>query len=280
MPIPVPVELDWPQSGSGLLAQSRPLPAGWERGIRFLDTSCLTPVAMGECPSAENLKDGQRASAAEFRPVEIIQAIECSTLDNRTDWDAIAGAELDRTRDFGLASELLTGLARNRDAGPSSAPVAALVNTAEDLGSDATTLTQALGCLETAVLTANADRGAVLFMPIAVAYAAAEQSLLWRDGAQWRTVLGSKVMVSAAYDGRAPVADIDNQAAPTAGAELYVYATTAVWAGVGTRSALHDVDREVNTVSARAEDVALVAFAPCATYAIGTPVLACDLEGI
>lgn len=278
MPNPVPVELDWPQSGSGLLAQSRPLPADWQRGIAFIDTSCTTPVSMGECPAQGNYKPGQRAGSAEFRPFDVIQALECSTLDNKTDWDTIAGSELDRTRDYGIAYELLTGTARNRDLGPTSDDVLALVNAATDLGLGET-LTEALGCLETAILTDNADRGAVLFMPIAVAYAAADIGLLWRDGAQWRTVMGSKVLVSAAYDGRAPNSDLDAQAPPAPGAALYVYGTTTVWAGVGTRANLHDVDRAVNTVSARAEDVALVAFAPCATYAAATPVTACDLEG-
>jgi hypothetical protein len=277
MPLPVPVVLDQPASGSGLLAQSRPLPDGWQRGIKFLDTDCLSPVVMGECPTGDNLKPGQRASAAEFRPVQLIQSVECSALDNKTDWDALSGAELDRTRDFALASELLTGIARDRDLGPSSEPVLALVNTATDLGSDGTDLATVLGCLETNILTANDDRGAVLFMPISVAWAAMKDSLLMRDGARWRTTTGSLVLISAAYDGRAPAA-IDTQTAPDAGDPLYVYGTTAVFAGVGARDTLHDVDREINDVHARAEDVALVAFSPCATYAIGTPVEACTLN--
>jgi hypothetical protein len=273
-----PVDLDWPQSGSGLLAQSRPLPAGWERGIGFLDPSCVLPVAMGLCPTGDNLKPVQRSESAEFLPFQVIQAVGCSAMDNRTNLDTLAGGELDRTRDFGIASELLTGIARDRDVPPGAADTLALVNTATDMGDTSTDLTSALACLETQVLTANADRGAVLFSPIAVAYKALELGIFYRDSARWRTVTGAPVLVSAAYDGRKP-ATIDAQAAPQAGDKLYVYATTAVWAGVGTRETLHDVNREVNDVNARAEDVALVAFAPCATYAIGTPVTACDLEG-
>lgn len=276
MAAPIPVNLDQPSAPvGGLLAQSRPLPEGWTRGISFPDYSCTQPVAMGECPTGDNLKPGQRPeAAAEFKPFEVIQALACSTLDNSTDYRTVAGDELTRTRDYAIASELLTGIARNRDIGPQSEDTLALVSAATDLGDDITSLTTALGCLESALLTANADRGGVLFMPIEVAYSALDIGLVYRDGATWRTVTGSKVLVSAAYDGRAP-ATIDAQAAPTPGDDLYVYATTAVWAGVGTRSTLYDVDREVNTQVARAEDVALVAFAPCAVFAVGTPVTAC-----
>lgn len=273
MPIPVPVELDQPQAGSGLLAQSRPLPDGWQRGISFTDTSCLSPTVVGECPTTEDLKTAERADAATFRPVQVVQSIQCSTLDNRTDWAGISASELDRTRDDALARELLTGEASARDAsGDTGNP--ALVN-ATDLGDDATSLTVALGCLETAVLTENAGRGAVMFMPVSVAYSAMDIGLIWRDGATWRTVMGSKVIVSAGFDGRAPVADPDNQVPPEPGDKLYVYATTSVWAGTGERLSLNDVDRTVNDVTARSEDIAMAAFSPCALFAVGTPVVAC-----
>jgi hypothetical protein len=60
--------------------------------------------------------------------------------------------------------------------------------------------------------------------------------------------------------------------APAAGEELYIYATAAVWAGVGPGRMLSDVDRANNTASAREERPALVAFTPCATFAAPTGV--------
>lgn len=276
MPTPVPVELDQPLAGSGLLAQSRPLPEGWQRGIKFLDVSCFDPAVMGECPSGEDLKPTERADAVEFRPFEVIQAIACSTLDNRTDWDALTAAELERTKDFAIARELLTGVARNRDLGPDSAEVNALVNTAGQVGSTFTSLATALGCLETQVLNSNAGRGATLYMPVSVAWQAMADSLLYRDGARWRTVTGSTVIISSGFDGRGP-SSIDATAPPAEGSELYVYATTTVWAGTGSTSVLHDVNRAVNDVNSRAEQNALVAFDPCSAWAVETPVLACDL---
>lgn len=276
MPTPVPVELDQPLAGSGLLAQSRPLPEGWQRGIRFLDLSCEAPVVMGECPSGENLKPTQRGDMFEFRPFEVIQALSCSTLDNRTDWDALSSAELERTKDFAISRELLTGVARNRDLGPESLPVNALINQAGVVGSTYDDLATALGCLETKVLNRGAGRGVTLYMPISVAHQAMADSLLWRDGARWRTVTGSTVIISAGFDGRPP-SNIEDTAPPVEGTGLYVYATTSVWAGTGSTTVLHDVNRSINDVNARAEQNALVAFDVCSTWSVETPVLACDL---
>ena len=51
-----------------------------------------------------------------------------------------------------------------------------------------------------------------------------------------------------------------------------MYATSSVWAGVGTRLMRSDVDRTNNTASAREERIALTAFTPCATFAVGSGV--------
>lgn len=277
MPIPVPVELDQPLGGGGLLAQSRPLPAGWEKGIKFLDLTCTIPVTMGECPANDsNLKptEGQAGNAFKFRPFDVILAMKCSTLDNRTDWDALTASELERVKDDAIARELLTGAARDRDLGPDSGPVNALINTSGEVGGDFTTLAAALGCLETATLNNNGGRGATFYMPIAVAWQAMADSLLWRDGARWRTVMGSTVIISAGFDGRG-LGNIEDTEPPAGGDNLYVYATTAVWAGTGSTAALHDINRSINDVNARAEQNALVAFDPCNAWAVETPVLAC-----
>lgn len=279
MPIPVPVELDQPAPSGGLFAASRPLPENWQRGISFTDRGCLLPVVMGECPTGDDLKPTQRSDKATFRPVELITAVTCSTLDNFTDYDVVAGAALDSTRDFAMARELLTGAASLRDLGPSSTPNPALVSTATDLGSDIEGTTAAMACLETNLLTANGGRAATLLMPIAVAYQMLADRTLYLDGARWRTVTGSTVIVSPGFDGRPPVDDQSTSVPPTAGDPLYVYAVTAVWAQTGERSILHDVNRAINDVNARAEDIALAAFGPCAVFAVGTSVLACDTEG-
>lgn len=272
MPLPIPVDPDWGTPVGGLLAQARSLPAGWQRGIAFLDTSCLTPVTMGECPTGDLLKPGQATESAEFRPVSLIQAVECTTLGG-IDVASLSGAALDETRNFALAHELLTAAASRRDAGPSSTGNPALVD-AVDLGDSFDAISDALACLETNILTANSDRGAVIF--VGPTLLTKLKPVLWRDGQRWRTPSGSLVISSAAFDGRAPGSD----APPAAGDPLYIYGTTTVWAGVGDRASFEDIERAINLATARTEDLALVAFAPCALYAAASPaVVACEIVG-
>lgn len=271
MPIPIPVELGQPQAEGGLLTAALPLPSGWQRGIAYLDLSCLSPVVMGECPTGENLKPGQRPESATFRPVSVIQAIECSA-SNQLDLSTLAGSELDRVRSFALAREMLTGAASARDASDPDHANPSLVGTATDLGADFTSVASALGCLEAELAEANSGRGGVILASIGFATAALAERVIWRDGARWRTVTGSTVIVSGGFDGRGPGA----VAPPAADAPLYAYGTTAVWAGVGERATYQALDRAVNTDTARAEDIALVAFSICAVFAAAsTTAVAC-----
>lgn len=270
MPMPIPVEPDWGVPTGGLLSQARSLPAGWQRGISFADTSCLSPVVMGECPTGSQLKPGQGVEGAEFRPVSLIQAVTCSTLGG-VDVSALSGSALDATRDYALAHELLTAEASRRDASPGHVGNPALTD-AVDLGDGFETVADALACLETNVLTANSGRGAVLFLGPTL-LTKARQALV-RDGQRWRTASGSLVISSAAFDGRAP----GSSGPPAAGEPLYAYATTVVWAGVGDRAEFSDVRRADNSATTRTEDLALAAFAPCALYAAGSPAAtACEI---
>lgn len=267
MPSPIPVTMTQPTSGGeGLLAQALSLPDGWTRGgVAFLDPNCLLPVVMGPCPSGTDLKPTQRAESSQFRPVSLIQAVECTTLGG-LDVAAVAEAELPRTAGFALARELLTGEASARDSAPTQANPA-LVGEATSLGAAFTSVASALGCLEASLAAANGDRGGVIMMPIQFATQALAERVLWRDGARWRTVSGNPVMISGGFDGRAPVADPGTQAPPDPGDPLYAYATTAVWAGTGRTDTYGDVNRDVNTAAARAEQIALAAFSTCAVFA-------------
>lgn len=278
MPIPIPVDLDLgaPAPG-GLLASARVLPVGWQSGISFTDTACLLPVVMGECPSGVNLKPGQGAEAATFRPVSVIQAVTCTALGG-FDTAGVAEAALPQTADFALAFELLTGTASGRDYNPNAQDPGgnpALVNTALSLGAGFSTLTAAVACIEQELGAATGGRGGVLFAGADMATWLLDERVIWRDGARWRTASGNTVVISAGFDGRAPVADGPGTA-PADGAVLYLYATAGVWAGLGESTTYSDVDRQVNTATSRAEQIALVAFTPCAVFAAAaTPVTKC-----
>ena len=263
MATPIAVTMTQPSpSSEGLISQALALPDGWQRGgIVFLDPNCLSPVVMGQCPSGEDLKPTQRAGTATFRSYDLIQAVECSTLGG-LDVAGVADVEGQRTASFALAREMLTGEASDRD-NQTGEENPSLVGEATDLGAAFTTVADSLACLEGSLNAANSGRGGVILASIGWATQALAERVLWRDGARWRTVTGSPVIIDAGFDGRAPGA----VAEPNAGEPLYAYATTAVWAGVGRSDTFGDVDRSINNANARREQVGMAAFSTCAVFA-------------
>jgi hypothetical protein len=287
MATPIPVELDRcaPAVAGELLQGACPLPEGWERGISFQDTACLLPTVMGECPTCSDLKPTQRASTETFRPVSLITALECSTFGG-IDVQDVASRNLDETAGYALARELLTGQASLRDANPNAQDPGgnpSLQTRAQIVGDGSLGPVGALGCVEQQLGEATGGRRGVILIGPAMALYLGQNSLLHFENTtgRLRTISGTPVIVSAGFDGRAPIAEESpgdpctpwnstGHIAP--GEEMWIYATAAVWAGVGAGRMLSDIDRANNTASAREERPALVAFTPCATFASPTGV--------
>lgn len=289
MPIPIPVDLDrcGPAAAGGFLSGSCPLPEGWQRGISFQDVSCLVPTVMGECPACDvpGLKDAQQAATETFRPVSLIQAMECSTFGG-VDVQAVASGALDATAGYALAREMLTGEAARRDANPraqgdQSNP--ALQTHATILGDAFPDIVSAVGCLEQALAdTTGGRRGVILVGPV---LALEMWPFLVREGGNIFTVTGTRVIVDGGFDGRAPIIESpgddspgdpclpwNTTGGPELGDQLWIYATSAVWAGVGDGLMRGDIDRTNNTATAREERVGLPVFTPCATFAVGSSI--------
>jgi len=290
MPIPIPVELDRCAPGvtGDFLSSTCPLPEGWERGISFQDTSCLTPTVMGECPACPpGLKDAQTAGTETFRPVSLISAVECSTFGG-VDVQMVADEIITLTSGYALAREMLTGEAARRDANPRAQGDQfnpSLQGNALNIGDAFADPFEAFGCLEQAIAdTTGGRRGYILIGP---EIAMQLMPYLYREGGRLYTPAGTRVVVDAGFDGRAPgeISPGDESpgdcipwnttGAPQMGDQLYIYATSSIWAGVGglgTRQMLSDVDRQNNTARARDERIALAAFTPCSTFAAGSGV--------
>jgi hypothetical protein len=230
----------------------------------FSSGRCLTPQLVGPCPTEPATeKISQRPSDSQtFQAFAVLQAVECSTL-GQSDIRGLAGEALDVTREFGVATELLTGAVTGN---PS---LAGATDAATDLGA-ATDPVAALGCLDQRAAQALSGRLAFIHASPSIANVWLAEGAIWRDGRLWRTALGSVVVVSPGYDGRAPGA-----VAPGPGDSQYAYATGEVFAEVGMRDMLQAVDRQVNTDHAIAEDAAIVGYDPCFAIAVDTTVTLC-----
>lgn len=263
--MPLPTRISLPPSGrpvGGLLAAARPIGGDWWRGVKFASGQCLVPQNYGPCASddATEKVDQDLGTEAEFQAFTVLQAVQCSTL-GRTAVDTFASEALDVTREYGVGLELLGGAATGNPSlsvGPTTTMTAA------------TDPTTALGCLEQRASVDLSGRMAFFHTPPAVATALLAAGSIWRDGRLWRTALGNVVVVSPAYDGRAPGGGV-----PTAGQPLYIYGTGEVYAETGQREVLQSVERSQNTAKATAEDAAIVVFDPCFTVAIDSGVNAC-----
>lgn len=284
MPIPIPVELDrcTPPVAGGLLSGACPLPDGWQRGVSFQDTSCLTPTVMGECPTCPNeLKATQTtADTVTFRPVSLISAVRCSTFGG-IDVRQVASTTIDETAGFALSREMLTGQAAFRDANPNNdEPGNPALTCDSTVVGEFDTPSAALSCLERSLAEVTGGRSGYLLAAPEILQAMAMSDVVYREGGRWYTLTGNRVISDFGFDGRPPVCDDSPgcepwgmNGGPAVGEPLWLYATASVWAGVGTDLMRDDVNRANNTANARAERVAMAAFTPCATFAASTGVV-------
>lgn len=230
------------------------------RGVTFSSARCTAPQVVGTCTDGETTKTPQSLSeVVSFEVFGIVEALECSRMSGDS-LDGVATGELDAVREYGAASEFLTGAASGN---PS-------LSDAETIGAAADPVA-ALACLEQHIAGNLFGRLAFIHAAPQIATHLLAEAAVWRDGNLWRTASGNIVVVSSGYDGRSP-ADTD---APTAGAPMFLYATGEVFAAVGAREVLPALDRSNNTLSSVAEDAAIVVFDPCFNVAIDSGLNAC-----
>lgn len=231
--------------------------------MTFVSGQCLAPQSVGSCTGGEESKVPANLSAeASFDAFAVVQSLECTAM-GRTQLGSYANDSLDVTREYAVGRELLTGAASGN---PSLAD-------ATVLGLAADGPVAALECLEQTAADDMHGRLAFIHASFGLATELLSASAIWRDGRLWRTAAGNILVVSAGYDGRDPGGE-----APVEGDTAYLYATGEVYAEVGQRENLNDVERGTNTLHSIAEDAAIVLFDPCFSVAIDTGVSFCELE--
>jgi hypothetical protein len=239
-----------------LLAAARSLAdveTEWWRGVTFSSMGCVGPQLLGPCEENFTTVGPQTPDAVgdvrSFVPVSTRQGVACTSLSG-VDVSQLAGYRLDQTREWALGHVLQTGNHTTHNisdgAGGYTEVDNPALNDAEDVvPGTALPAIDAVACLEQHAAD-NFFGGSVhLHASPLVASHLLASGVVERDGRRLVTALGSSVIVSPGYTG----------------SELYV--TSEVFAAAGERSILSDVDRQVNEVSAWAEDLVMAVFDPC-----------------
>jgi hypothetical protein len=211
----------------GLLSVTRPLSAGWTRGVDVLIGSVLSPELVGPCvdSSGEPQPPGE---VVRFVPVQIRQGVYCSTLGS-PDVEGYAETAVTSTIEFSLSSELVSGTATSN----------ASLSDADSLGSFSDAC-DALAALEDATWTGLYGRQGVIHIPVGLADCLGDS--VYRSGSTWRTVAGSLVAIH--------------------GTGSTMYATGEVWAAWQRAGTNSYVNRAVNTAEAWADALGLIVFDP------------------
>lgn len=233
------------RAGGGLLAASRPLPDGWERGVVFNGSTCLGPQTWPYCPSEVSppptVKDYDALSdVAEFSPVGIYQGVECTTFSqNRA--AVAAGEALDVTAEYQLAYELATG---DSTSNPSLADGLALPA--------AGSVIEAIAAADQAAAEGLFGRLAYVHVSPGMLVEAFAAQVVIREGRSWRTPNGHLVVASPGY----------HELGST------VHVTAEVFASLSVPTSMVDIDRATNQSFAQAEQLGLAAFDPCFNVAV------------
>lgn len=252
------------RSPGGLLGAARPLPGRWTSGVTFASSQCVLPQNVGICTNGDVTKvPGRLSDAATFEAFGVVLALECSTM-GRSDLSGFTDTSLDVTREYAVASELLTGAASGNPA----------LKDATSLGT-ASDAVAALACLDQKIGTLLGGRLGFIHAAPAIATYLLSAAAIYKEGQRFYTASGNIVVISAGYDGRAPTG-VGNLSSPAvAGNSLYLYATGEVYAAVGERDSFDAVQRGTNVAQSIAEDAAIAAFDPCFLLAVDTGVELC-----
>lgn len=238
--------------GGGILAQARPLPDGWERGVEFATEACLAAGEHVFCATSPVDKDFQATELASFDPFGVQVSVVCSTLGGaqaQAEREAKARAALAVVDEFSVGHVLATGQTTDN------------VDTGNDNLSDATsagnaaTAEAALAILEDSIATNLRGHLAwVHVTPARLTELAVAQAIYRDELGAWRTATGNLVVASPGYAG-----NIDDE----------IVASTEVFAERGEIELMRTVDRSDNRYLAVHEAAAMAVFDPCFLVSVG-----------
>ncbi len=264
---------------AGLIALSvtyPDLPRGWEQGFSFDAEPCddgLLYASVCQVTTDKALVDwGDRPTVTDYLPVQVIGADRCSTLSRTGDEvDDRARRFLRSIESHQLEVAFWTGEATDDPTADGEDRPHLADGTAVELAAGAATeVVRALSMLDQALSDCiHGASGMVHLTPFAAGMAYSAGFLL-RENQRWWTPAGHVVVAGSGYQGHAPRANPGDPlgAAPAVGADQWAYGTPMVTTLLSDPDVLSDVDRSVNTATARAERVAAAIHPPCCKFAV------------
>jgi hypothetical protein len=209
--------------------------------VTFGESWCLEPSPWPYClddvspPFSPGEKvEGGMDAPAEFEPLGMYQAVECTTLSRDTAQEN-ADETLQATGDWLLGRELQTGAVTGNPNLEGGTPLAA-----------ATTYAEALGALDQAIADQLSGRLGFIHVSPGDLAALLNAEVIWRDGRTWRSAAGNTIVSSPGYSFVGTL-----------------HATPEVFAATSPIETRVDIDRAINQVVAYAEQIGLAVFPPC-----------------
>lgn len=256
----------------GLLSAVEPMriTERWQGGFAFEPEGCQAVGTFDPCNSAtKNLPLAQ--AIVEYDPVLLVAGDRCSPWGfSARDWQGRARRLLEACQSKLLAAELWTGKLAKSAGFPNKYLAHPNANT---LTIVPVSPAEALSCLESALSDCGCSAGVIHATPATVS-AWAQANLVYREDGYLVTIMGTKVITDAGYDGSGP----DGQPAVTG--RVWAYGTDAVGIfldeiKVYPSNFAEALNREKNLIEFRAERLAAATWGGCCHVAVEIDINLC-----
>lgn len=250
----------------------------WRNGFAYDPELCSTGYITSACnPGANDRALGATPADVEWDPYVIGAGVKCSTFGHRArDWPGQARRALQAVAEFQVSRELWTGVQAAAEGLPNR--FLADVDNVDILTEEgAVGLTHGLACLEQYLSDCNAGQRGMIHATWQVVTHWMRFGLIERSGSLLTTVHDTIVVPGAGYDGTDPNGNVGD-------GNVWAYATGMVDVRRDSDVDLFGlpedtIDRNLNDVEVRAEQLAVASWDGCCHAGIRLDVETCDVGG-
>lgn len=248
----------------------------WQAGIKYEPEGCDSGGIDNPCDSEELGAAAAANAEVNWEPYVVYADYRCSAMGfNGKDWDAIARRRLEAAREFQISRELWTGDEAAAEGFPNRF-LADVANVDILTESGAVALTHGLACLDQYLAERNGGQQGMIHATAQVVTHWLGLGLLRREGNRIFTVNDTIVVPGRGYTGGDPDGN------DAASGDVWAYATDMVELRLDTvivNDPIETADRNVNTISVRAEQLALASWEGCRHAGVRLDVTVCGIGG-